>query len=338
MLHRVRPHLARQRGLITRSQLVYAGLTPLEIRRLLRTGSLVRIQYGVYADGDLWQELDPWRGRPLLAARAATYVLRCDGYAFSHDSAALAWKLPLPDARTALTHVSRRKVHGDAVRNGVKHHLAPFGTDQVRHLEGLRVLDLPRTALDLGREHGLLACVAACDAVLSRGVTRRRLSETLARMWCWPQSTVMREAIELADGGAESWLESEGRLFVIGLGIGRPRTQLGLTDGSRTVFVDAIVGRHVFEFDGAVKYTADNPSGRPPAEVLREEKVRQDFISGFKLGVSRVTAHDCRAGRAAAERRVMREYVDTCHRFGTDRSDLAPYVVTAAADGLRRRL
>ena len=36
----------------------------------------------------------------------------------------------------------------------------------------------------------------------------------------------------MADPGAESWLESEGRVLVTGLGIGRPQTQFGLTDGA----------------------------------------------------------------------------------------------------------
>jgi hypothetical protein len=328
MFHSTRPITRRQHGLITRRQLLAAGVGAYDIALLLRAGDLVKVQYGVYADGELWRGLDEWRGRPLLRVRAAGHVLRCGDYAYSHDSSGLAWGLPLPDPRAAFTHVSRHKVHGDAVRNGVKHHLAPYSTEQVSHVDGLRVLDLPRTALDLGREHGLLAGLAACDAVMRRGVTRAQLHQTLAQMWCWPHSKVMREAIELADDGAETWLESEGRLFVHGLGIGRPRTQLGLSDGTRTVFVDAIVGRHVFEFDGAIKYGADNPAERQPAEVLMEEKLRQDFICGFKLGMSRVTTRDCRAGRIAAERRVMREFLDTCSRFGTDRSDLAPYVVT----------
>lgn len=328
MFHRIRRLSRDQDGLVTRQQLLESGATAWEIERAVHRGDLVRVQHGVYADGDAWHTLDEWRGQPLLRVKATRLVLRSDAYAYSHDSSALAWDLPLPDPRTALVHVSRHKVHGDAIRNGVKHHLAPYAPDQVCHVGGLRVLDLPRTALDMGREHGLLACLAACDAVMARGVSRGELTRTLARMWCWPHSTVMREAIELADGGAESWLESEGRLFVHGLGIGRPRTQLGLTDGTRTVFVDAIVGRHVFEFDGAVKYDADNSSGQSPRDVLMAEKRRQDFICGFKLGVSRVTTHDCRDGRPAAERRVMREYLDTCGRFGTDRSDLAPYVVT----------
>jgi hypothetical protein len=315
-------------GLVTRQQLARAGCDQSDVRRLLKAGVLVRVRHGVYVDGAAWADLDEWRGRPLVRVRAAGMALRRHDFSYSHDSSALAWDLPVPDPRTALTHITHPKVHGDAERHGVKHHLAPYTAEQVQHVDGLRVLDLPRTALDLGREHGLLAGLAACDAAMRRGVTRAELHATLAQMWCWPHSKVMREAVELADDGAESWLESEGRLFVHGLGIGRPRTQLGLSDGTRTVFVDAIVGRHVFEFDGAVKYRTDNLTARAPAEVLMEEKRRQDFITGFKLGMSRITTHDCRAGRVAAERRTMREYVDTCSRFGTDRSDLAAYIVT----------
>ena len=87
------------------------------------------------------------------------------------------------------------------------------------------------------------------------------------------------------------------------------------------------VGRHVFEVDGRLKYRPDNPSGRDPEEVLWREKQRQDFISGFNLGVSRITHHDCHAGRHDAERRLLREFRQTCDRFGTNIDDLAPYVV-----------
>ena len=146
-------------------------------------------------------------------------------------------------------------------------------------------------------------------------------------MWCWPGSRTMDAALDIADPGSESYLESEARVFVHELGIGRPQTQLGLSDGSRTVWCDINVARHVFEVDGRIKYVRDNLSGLDPQQVLWEEKLRQDFISGFKLGVSRITAHDCRSGRDAALKRVAREFEDTCKRFGTDVADLAPYLV-----------
>jgi len=172
-----------------------------------------------------------------------------------------------------------------------------------------------------------VAGVATCDAALRAGVTRADLADARQSMWCWPGSRRMDAAIDLADPGSDSWLESEGRLLVTSLGHGRPQTQFGLTDGHRTVWCDLRLGRHIFEPDGKLKYDAGNMIGLTPGEVLWNEKLRQDFITGFKLGVSRITSFDCHGGRDAAVRRLQREYADTCARFGTDISDLAPYIV-----------
>ena len=91
---------------------------------------------------------------------------------------------------------------------------------------------------------------------------------------------------------------------------------------------DLRLGRHLFEADGLLKYDED------PQGALREEKSRQDFLSGFKLGASRITAYDCLGGRRAALRRLGREYDDTCRRFGSSIDDLAPSEVIVAATGV----
>lgn len=324
---RLAPITRTQHGLITHRQALRAGMNDASIRRLLRQGAWLPVRHGVYVEAELWESLDPFRGQPLLRVRAAHLSLRCGDYVFSHDSAALLLELGVPDPRTCLVHVTRPKVHGDAIRAGVKHHLAPYTPDEVVTLDGLRVLAPARTALDMAREHGLVAGVACCDAALRRGSSRDLLREARSRMWCWPYSTVMDEAISLADPGAESWLESDGRVLVTSLGHGRPQTQFGLSDGTRTVWCDLRLGRHIFEVDGWVKYDEDNLSGGTPQEVLRQEKLRQDFVSGFKLGVSRITAFDCGEGRRAAQLRLARELEDTNSRFGTDISDLAPFIV-----------
>jgi hypothetical protein len=315
---------ADEHGLVTRRAAARAGVDDRDLRRLAADGALVRLRRGVYVDSATWESLDPYRGQPLLRARAAQCCLRCE-HVLSHDSAAFALEMGVPDAAHALVHVTRVKVHGDAVRAGVKHHLAPYTAAQVVVVEGLRVLGRARTALDMAREHGLVAGVASCDAALRSGVTRSELEAVRTAMWCWPGSRTMAAAVDLADPGAESWLESEARVLVHSLGIGRPQTQFGLTDGRRTVWCDLRVGRHVFEVDGRLKYAARNPASKDPEAVVWEEKQRQDFVCGFKLGMSRITAHDCRGGRAAARRRLLREYADTCARFGTDVADLGAY-------------
>jgi hypothetical protein len=326
MLMRLTPRTTPQ-GLITRLAAVEAGMDDRDLRRLVRAGTLVRLRRGVYVDADRWADLDPYRGRPLLHVHAVALVLRCADHVFSHDSAAIAHGLGAPDPQAAQVHVTRRKVHGDADRAGVKHHLSPYTDDQLVHVDGLPVLDPPRTALDMAREHGLASGVACCDAALRLGATRSQLQTARDAMWCWPGSRVMDASIAMADPGAESWLESVGRVLVTRLGIGRPQTQFGLTDGRRTVWCDLRVGRHVFELDGRGKYFLHPQHDKDPRQVLWDEKLRQDFIAGFKLGVSRITAHDCYVDPRAAERRLMREYADTCARFGTDISDLAPYLV-----------
>lgn len=309
-------------GLVTRHAARSAGVTDPDLRRLAAHGRIVSLRRGVYVDGEVWRAADPYRGQPILRIRAAQLVLRCD-HVLSHDSAALVHRLGVPDARTALVHVTRRKVHGDAVRAGVKHHLAPYAPDQVVIVDGLRVLDRARTALDMAREHGLVAGVACTDAALRAGTTHSELASARAAMWCWPGSRTMDASLTLADPGAESWLESEGRVLVTSLQLGRPQTQFGLVDSGRTVWCDLRLGRHVFEMDGWIKYLPDAVA-RSPERILREEKERQDFITGFKIGVSRITAADCHDWQQT-RRRLLREYADTCARFGTDTSDLAAY-------------
>ncbi|WP_210443374.1 type IV toxin-antitoxin system AbiEi family antitoxin domain-containing protein [Nocardioides sp. SYSU D00065] len=318
--------LDRQHGLLASRQLLDLGCDRITVDRLVRTGRLVRVRRGVYADAEAWAA-DPHRGQPVMRIRAAAMVLRSTAYVFSHDSAAILLSMGAPAPTTALVHVTRHKVHGDAVRAGIKHHRAPFDPADVREVDGLRVLPPARTALDLAREHGRSAGLAGCDAALRLGSTRDDLRRVLATMHCWPGTQVMRWCAQYADGGAESYLESLGRALVLELGIGTPQTQFGLSDGRREVWCDLRVDRHVFEVDGFDKYPAGAAESRA---ALRREKTRQDFIGGFKIGVSRITAYDCGAGHSAALARLHREFSDTCQRFGTSLDDLRPYVLPAS--------
>ncbi len=148
-------------------------------------------------------------------------------------------------------------------------------------------------------------------------------------MLAWRENRQL--SLDLSDPGAENFAESAMRLLVHELGIGWPATQFGLRAEGRTVYCDVRVDRHVFELDGKVKFIAASDGGvasTDPVEVAWAQKERQDFITGFKLGVSRVTYRDLGPGRAQAVARLRREYDDTVARFGTDISDLAPYVVT----------
>ena len=331
-LGRMRPRLlgliARQHGLVLGRQATAHDVTPRQVARLVREGRWVRVRRGVYADGEVWAAADRHRGQPLLRLRAAHLVLELDHW-FSHDSAAVLHGIGLLPPAGELLHVTRPRVIGDRTKAGIKHHGARFAQHQAAVVEGLPCLDLARTAVDVAREHGFTNGVAACDAALRRGVPRSALEDAVEAMWSWRHVRSVREVVAMADGRAANAFESAGRVLVLELGIGRPIVDAGLTDGSRTVWCDLRVGRHVFELDGRLKYTARENGGLAddPAQVLWAEKQRQDFVTGFKLGVSRITYADLFSGRAAAKSRLLREYADTCRRFGTDVTDLARFSV-----------
>ena len=144
--------------------------------------------------------------------------------------------------------------------------------------------------------------MVAFDSALRFGYSEHDLDAACAPMTNWPNVTVVRAACELADPGSDSIGETLARLLLTELGLGRPETQFGLTDGSRTVWCDMSIGRQVFEFDGKIKYLRRQDGGvatRDPNEVLWAEKQRQDWVCGFKLGMSRIVWDDF-WGRAPA--------------------------------------
>ncbi|QIG45600.1 hypothetical protein G5V58_25220 [Nocardioides anomalus] len=88
------------------------------------------------------------------------------------------------------------------------------------------------------------------------------------------------------------------------------------------------MGRHLVEFDGRVKYQRGGLADRPVEDVVWEEKRRQDWLCGFKLGMSRLVWDDVRPGAWDRTRTwLAREVLDTRARFGTSIDDLAAYVV-----------
>jgi hypothetical protein len=247
----------------------------------------------------------------------------------SHDSAALELGLPILRPPRSFTHVTRPGVVGSHLVHGVKHHLAPFRVEQVTEVHGRQVLGPARAGLDIAREHGFAAGTVAIDSAYRAGATRRDLTDALSAMRSWPHVRIARAALEASDRGSDSVGETLARLLVEELGFGRPQTQFGLTDGTTTAWCDLRLGRHVFEFDGRAKYQRRQDGGLAdvdPAEVVWFEKRRQDWVCGFKLGMSRIVWADLwGARRAVALARLEREYLDTVSRFGVRIDDLTAF-------------
>jgi hypothetical protein len=322
--------MAAQHGLATRAQVLAHGIDADGIQRRLRSEEWVAVRWGVYALASVVQGAAGVRDRRLLVDRAVSMQQRRP-HVMSHDSAALELGMAILTPPRPLTHVTRPGLVGSHVRRDIKHHLAPYSPDQVVTVNGRRVLDPARTAADVAREHPLEYGVVACDSARRMGCSLDDLWAAVAAMRNWPYVTRVREAVELSDDGADSLAETLSRMLVTELGFGRPRTQFGITDGRRTAWCDLLLGRHVIEFDGRVKYRRVDEGGVAlvqPDEVLWREKQRQDWLCGFKLGISRLVWSDLWGdARVAAMARLRREYLETVRLYGTSIDDLARFII-----------
>jgi hypothetical protein len=319
--------MSANHGLITRRQAVSAGMSAEQIDRLVRRAVWTIIRRGVYAETSYVESLRSIRSQRRLWDRAASMRLR-EPHALSHDSAAYVLGMPILHARPPVTHVTRPGVVGSHIRHGVKHHLAPYAAWQLTEVDGLRCLDLARTAADIAREHGYRPGLVAADSALRMGVSLADLQGAATAMRHWPYKTVVDDVVASAALDTDSVGETLTRELVTELGFGVPEVQFGLTADGRTAWCDLRLGRHVFESDGHLKYQRVDEGGFAvdPGDAVWFEKQRQDWVCGFKLGMSRVVwADHFGAARERAKERLAREYLDTCRRFGTDISDLAQY-------------
>lgn len=134
--HAVTRVAGRQHGLVTRAQIVDAGVSTRAIDGLIGAGWLQRVHTGVYAVGAPRFD-DPARW---MAATLAT------GGVLSHRSAAEAWQL-VP-SRGGPVHVTSA-TRGGRRRPGITVHGQPLRDDEITRRHGVRCTSLVRTLIDL---------------------------------------------------------------------------------------------------------------------------------------------------------------------------------------------
>jgi Transcriptional regulator, AbiEi antitoxin len=283
----------------TRADARALGWTDSALSRAVRSGRLTRLRHG------------------RLTARAEVGVRElgmaavdaCAGSVLSHRSALIVHGLPmlgpLP-ARPELT-VAPRRIGRLA---DVDLHRATLWADDVVMTEDGPTTSPARTLIDSARHLSTAASVVAMDAALHRRLVRvADLEQVLVRCWNWPGIARASRAVDLADGRAESPLESVSRLVIRWLRLPVPDLQAVILDEDGRV-----VGRLDFywdepgvggEADGRLKYT--------DRDVLTAEKDRQERLEDLAVVMTRWGwAHTTRPA-------AIRTKIDSAFRRGRAR-------------------
>lgn len=151
--------------------------------------------------------------------------------------------------------------HSRRPRTGVIVRAERIAVDEITELAGLTVSTPTRAALDLARHLPRPEALSHLDALASAtGVNPCDVLDLAGR---YPGARGIRRArglVPLLDPGAESPRESWLRLAVIEAGFPRPQTQIMVSDGSLTAYVDLgwkelKIG---LEYDGA-QHLTDRP-------------------------------------------------------------------------------
>jgi very-short-patch-repair endonuclease len=268
---------------LTRRQALDSGLAPADIRRMVRR-SWSAPQRAVVAVLRP-QDCDDWY---VLMACAAAVRLHRDAV-ISGQSAGLLHGLPILGSSpmaTVTVPVSMPPRPSTPTVGGARLRRAAVCARDRSTWFGVSVTSPARTVIDLGRRDVRDGLVAA-DAALAAGlVTRGELHNVLGRCTGWPGTRGARRAVELADGAAESALESLTRLCVLDGGLPTPELQVVVSDGAWWCRVDMMwrEGRLVLEADGMAKYRTIGD--------IRDEKRRQERLERLGYRVLRVMWDD----------------------------------------------
>jgi very-short-patch-repair endonuclease len=158
---------ARSHGVVTRAQLLAAGITRAEIKWRLRTGALQRVHPGVYRVG---------HRAPSVQATYLAAVWACgDDAVLSGRAAAHLWGLikgaaPPPEVTTT----NERRVNGVTTRRS-------RDIEATTH-RAIPITTVPRTLTDLAAHLTLDALARAChEAGVQYGTTPRHVESILAK-------------------------------------------------------------------------------------------------------------------------------------------------------------
>jgi hypothetical protein len=201
-----------------------------------------------------------------------------------------------------IIHSNRNPMQGLRVRG------ARLEEDEITTIDGIPVTTAARTALDLACWYPIGEAVAAIDALLrASDLTPKEVDALVSRYPGRRGIQRAREALSLADAGAQSPKETWLRLLLIGAALPRPQTQIPVLDEFGEVFAYLDMGWP--EVKVAVEY--DGQQHRNDERQYKWDNRRREKLERLGWIVVRVLAGDkpaeiIRRVREALARRVSR--------------------------------
>ena len=201
-------------------------------------------------------------------------------------------------------------------------HAARYSPERVVVVDGLPVLDAPRTVCDIARFHGYREGLVAADAALRLGTPRGELEAALREMRGCPFTLTASAVVADADAGAESAGESLARELVMEAGLGPVETQFPIAHAGGIYWCDLRARRHLIEFNGRVKYRPVEAGGLSRGDLERQlwaERKREREICAPGLGMSQLIWADFWGERREqAIVRLQEADRSIAERFGTE--------------------
>jgi very-short-patch-repair endonuclease len=261
------------------SEALAAGLVT---RQMLRT-RYVKLHHNVYARAGL--KLDAH-----TRARAAWLWSRRTATLVGYSATALHGTKYLPDdAPAELTHARQAAPPGMLIHRGT---IAP---DEICLRQSLDCTTPARTAYDVGRRVEGDTAIIRIDALLN--ATRCTVADVNRIAARYPGARDicrLREALDLADGGAESPKETELRLLLIRDGLPRPTTQIRV--GRRRVDMGWPDWKVGVEYDG--EHHWKNP------DDYADDIERLEYLAAQRWIIVRVSSRQLRYRRQEILTRV----------------------------------
>ncbi len=260
---------ALDHGVVTRRQLLRAGVTEGEIKHRLGAGALLREHRGVYRVGHRAPSVD---ARYLAAVRACGESAVLSGRAAGYLLGLLKGAPPAPEVTT----LKYRSVPGVRARRS---RIDPRDATTVR---GISLTTVPRTLVDLAANTGPGDLARAChEAAVRYGTTPAQMEAVLARRPGTPGAGTLRAALR---GDVRVTLSTlERRFLAVLTEAGLPLPETNRRAGARWVDCRWAEPRLTVELDG-YRYHHSRHAWERDRRREREARARGDEFRRYSYG------------------------------------------------------